>query len=85
MLESAVGAQICTALAMLDNFTYPADIFPSSRFYRRDLAQPPLELTPGPDGSPQVVAGNEPGISAQPDPELLKQLCRSHARVEPRG
>lgn len=85
MLESAVGAQICTALAMLDNFTYPADIFPSSRFYRRDLAQPPLELTPGPDGSPQVVAGSEPGISAQPDPELLKQLCRAHARIEPRG
>jgi O-succinylbenzoate synthase len=85
MLESAVGAQICTALAMLDNFTYPADIFPSSRFYRRDLAQPPLELTPGPDGSPQVVAGSEPGLSAQPDPELLKQLCRAHARIEPRG
>ncbi len=34
MLESAVGARICVALAMLDNFTYPADIFPSSRFYQ---------------------------------------------------
>jgi O-succinylbenzoate synthase len=82
MLESAVGAEICAALAMLDNFTYPGDIFPSSRFYRRDLAQPPLELTPGPDGSPQVVARNQPGIAAEPDPELLQQLSRAHARIE---
>ena len=29
---------------MLPNFTYPADIFPSSRFYRQDLADPPIEL-----------------------------------------
>jgi len=32
MLESATGAAACVALAMLDNFTYPADIFPSARF-----------------------------------------------------
>ena len=44
MLESATGAAHCTALAMLDNFTYPADIFPSSRFYHEDLSDPPLEL-----------------------------------------
>ena len=29
---------------MLDNFTYPADIFPSARFYHEDLADPPVEL-----------------------------------------
>jgi O-succinylbenzoate synthase len=44
MLESATGAAHCTALAMLGNFTYPADIFPSSRFYQEDLSDPPLEL-----------------------------------------
>ncbi|HLQ46187.1 MAG TPA: o-succinylbenzoate synthase, partial [Planctomycetaceae bacterium] len=31
MLESSIGASLCVSLAMLDNFTYPADIFPSSR------------------------------------------------------
>ncbi|MCH7594858.1 MAG: o-succinylbenzoate synthase, partial [Chloroflexi bacterium] len=36
MLESALGAAICVELATLPNFTYPGDLFPSSRFYERD-------------------------------------------------
>src|SRR5690606_15974526 len=56
MLESAVGSAHCTALAMLENFLYPADIFPSSRFYTEDLAEPPLVLTPNLSGVPGVRA-----------------------------
>ena len=40
MLESALGVAICIELATLDNFTYPGDLFPSSRFYRNDLFEP---------------------------------------------
>lgn len=83
MLESAVGARICAALAMLDNFTYPADIFPSSRFYRQDLGRPELELTGGPDGSPQVSLAETPGIGAEPDPALLEKLCVARAAIGP--
>ena len=46
MLESAVGACICVEVATLPNFTYPGDLFPSSRFYVEDLGEPALELTP---------------------------------------
>jgi O-succinylbenzoate synthase len=81
MLESAVGGRICMALAMLDNFTYPADIFPSSRFYRQDLGSPAIELVAGPDGSPQVAASAEAGIGAEPDAELLEKLCKARARI----
>ncbi|HUG92606.1 MAG TPA: o-succinylbenzoate synthase [Planctomycetaceae bacterium] len=56
MLESAVGASFCVALAMLDNFTYPADIFPSERFYAEDLADPPIRLGRPNDGVPEVAA-----------------------------
>jgi O-succinylbenzoate synthase len=56
MLESAVGAAHCVALAMLDGFTYPADIFPSSRFYREDLSDPPLVLQPSDQGIPSITA-----------------------------
>ncbi|MBM79365.1 MAG: o-succinylbenzoate synthase [Planctomycetaceae bacterium] len=56
MLESATGSSLCVALSMLDNFTYPADIFPSSRFYHEDLADPPLELCKLDDGTPGVAA-----------------------------
>jgi O-succinylbenzoate synthase len=81
MLESAIGARICVALAMLDNFTYPADIFPSSRFYREDLGRPELELSRSPEGCPQVVAGDEPGIGTEPDAERLQRFCRNHVHV----
>jgi o-succinylbenzoate synthase len=81
MLESAVGARFCVALAMLDNFTYPPDIFPSSRFYRRDLAQPELSLTSGPGGVPHVNASAAHGNGAEPDPTMLEQCRRAHAEV----
>jgi O-succinylbenzoate synthase len=78
MLESATGAGVCTALAMLDNFTYPADIFPSSRFYHQDLAERPLELTTLPDGTPAVEAFAE---IPEPDSRRLDQLCVERAVV----
>ncbi len=71
MLESAVGAGLCVALAMLDNFTYPADIFPSSRFYHEDLGDPPIELIRLPNGTPGVRA---PRRLPEPHPERLRML-----------
>jgi O-succinylbenzoate synthase len=76
MLESATGAAHCTALAMLDNFTYPADIFPSSRFYREDLSDPPLALERDPDGSPIVRAFER---LPEPVPQRLSKLVVQEA------
>ncbi|MEO2031462.1 MAG: o-succinylbenzoate synthase [Planctomycetaceae bacterium] len=59
MLESSCGAGFCTALAMLDNNTYPADIFPSSKFYVEDLSDPPIELTRDQFGVPAVQAPHQ--------------------------
>lgn len=78
MLESAVGASQCAALAMLDNFTYPADIFPSSRFYYEDLADPPLELHRGPGGVPSVRA---PSVQPAPAPARLERLTVEKAII----
>ena len=69
MLESAVGASLCIALATLDNFIYPADIFPSSRFYTNDLAAPNIELI---EGTTKVQANLSPGIGAEPVPDRLE-------------
>ncbi|MGL4464774.1 MAG: o-succinylbenzoate synthase [Planctomycetia bacterium] len=76
MLESAVGAHHCIALAMLDNFVYPADVFPSSRFYGRDLADPPIELTRDAEGRPAVRAATEPGNPSKPTPDRLRAFTR---------
>jgi len=65
MLESATGASHCTALAMLDNFTYPADIFPSEKYYHEELAEFPLRLFDSEEGVPSVKA-----FEKLPDPDL---------------
>ena len=78
MLESAAGAGACVALAMLDNFTYPADIFPSSRFYTEDLAEPPLELV-NIDGIPSIRAFDQ---QPEPVPARLEKLTVASAVVE---
>jgi len=70
MLESAVGASHCLALATLPNMQYPSDIFPSDRFYHDDLAAPAMKLS----APSQFTAGNEPGVGVEPVPEYLEKL-----------
>lgn len=70
MLESAIGVAQCAALAMLENCTYPADIFPTEKYYAADLANVPVELSSDQDGVPQIAAFSSPPI---PDPERLRQ------------
>ncbi len=79
MLESAVGAQHCLALATLPNFTYPSDVFPSSRFYSKDLAQPELTLS----GPGQMTAPDAPGVGTIPDAQELERLTLASALVRP--
>lgn len=67
MLESAVGASHCLALATLSNIKYPSDIFASGRFFKKDLAHPELELS----GPSQITASEEPGIGCLPNEEML--------------
>jgi hypothetical protein len=79
MLESATGVAHCIALAMLDNFTYPADIFPSSRFYHVDLAETPVELVRDANGIPSVHAFEE---LPEPHRGRLRELCLETAVLQ---
>jgi len=73
MLESAIGSYHCIALATLPNIKYPADIFPSRRFYKKDLGFPEIELS----GTARVKALPSPGIGCVPDKQQLENLvCR---------
>ncbi|MCB9873938.1 MAG: o-succinylbenzoate synthase [Planctomycetaceae bacterium] len=79
MLESSTGSSHCIALAMLDNFTYPADIFPTNRFYAQDLSEPPLELHCSSDGQPSVRAF---ATLPEPDAKRLAELTLQRATIE---
>jgi len=79
MLESAVGSAVCVELATLPNFLYPGDLFPSSRFYTRDMAQPEITLTPE-----QTMQPFENGLP-EPDNELLQRFTRQRVLITEGG
>jgi len=70
MIESSLGMSHCLAMATLSNMKYPSDIFPSTRFFRTDLATPEIVLS----GPSQVRAVDGTGIGVEPDSEQLEQL-----------
>ena len=74
-LESAVGESLAVALATLPNITYPSDLFPTSRFYTEDLADPPLELAEDLTFTPFV------GGLPEPVPERLRRMTVRQATV----
>ncbi|MBP39034.1 MAG: o-succinylbenzoate synthase [Dehalococcoidia bacterium] len=79
MLESAVGSAVCVELATLPNFVYPGDLFPSSRFYTRDLGQPEVELT-----DRQTMMPYENGLP-EPDQELLEKFTQERKLIVASG
>ena len=70
MLESGVGAGICAALGTLPGFTYPADVFPSRKFYEEDITERWLEQ----DEDRCVVLDGTPGVGFEPVPERLEAV-----------
>ncbi len=76
MLESGVGTGICAALATLPGFTYPPDIFPSRRFYARDLTVREVELS----RAGELVLDESVGVGFEPDPGRLEAVTREIAR-----
>ncbi len=79
MLESAVGGSHCLALATLPNVKYPSDVFPSERFYKEDISQPPLVIS----NRSQMTAQPGPGIGVEPDAHRLERETIHAARVKP--
>jgi O-succinylbenzoate synthase len=77
MLESAVGQSHSMALATLPNMHYPADIFPSDRFYDPDLGAPPITLS----APSQMRAPAAPGIGREPDRARLQRQTIQRAVV----
>ncbi|HZR23892.1 MAG TPA: o-succinylbenzoate synthase [Vicinamibacterales bacterium] len=75
MLESGVGRAHNIALASLPNFTLPGDISASSRYYARDIVDPPVVLEAG----GRVAVPTAPGIGVEID---LAYVSRQTASVD---
>lgn len=70
LLETGVGRAFAVSAATLPNVKYPNDISPSSRFWPKDIVEPPWELRK--DGTIEVP--KKPGIGV----EVLETVLRRY-------
>ena len=57
MLESGIGRAHNIALSTLENFRLPGDVSASKRYWKEDIIDPEVEVSP--DG--MIAIGDEPG------------------------
>lgn len=74
MLESGIGRAHNIHLATLPNFALPHDLSASKRYYKRDLIEPPIEMTPR--GTIEVPSS--PGIGVNPQENRIQQATLKH-------
>jgi len=70
MLESGIGRAHNIALSTLPNFTLPGDVSASRRYWKEDIIEPEVEVTP--QGTIRVPQG--PGIGYAPRLDRIEKL-----------
>jgi o-succinylbenzoate synthase len=70
MLESGVGRAHNIALASLENFSLPGDVSASARYWREDIIEP--EVTVSPEG--EIAIPDGPGRGYEVKTELVERL-----------
>src|ERR1700726_1300495 len=70
MLESGIGRAHNIALSTLSNFILPGDVSASQRYWREDIIEPEIVVSPG--GAIRVPTG--PGIGFEPRLDRIEKL-----------
>jgi O-succinylbenzoate synthase len=70
MLESGIGRAHNIALSTLDNFRLPGDVSASRRYWKEDIIEP--EVTVSPEGF--IVVGEQPGTGYRVREDLIERL-----------
>jgi o-succinylbenzoate synthase len=70
MLETGIGRAQNIALSTLSNFSLPGDVSASKRYWKEDIIEPEVEV------SPQGMIGitDQPGTGYRVKPELIERL-----------
>lgn len=74
MLESGIGRAHNIHLATLSNFALPNDLSASRRYYRQDLIEPPVEITP----RGTIAVPHSPGIGVNPQADRIEKATLKH-------
>ena len=79
MLESGVGRAHNIALSTLENFRLPGDVSASKRYWKEDIVEPEIEVTP--QGT--IVIRNEPGTGYRVREDLIEKLTVRKETLRP--
>jgi O-succinylbenzoate synthase len=79
MLESGIGRAHNLHIASLPNFKLPNDLSASSRYYKEDLIDPPIELREG----GVIAVPTEPGIGVHPVEERIRRATLREESFRP--
>jgi O-succinylbenzoate synthase len=77
MLESGIGRAHNIAMATLAGFTLPGDVSASSRYWKQDIIEPPVTVSP----SGTIVASNEPGIGFEVNQSQIDRVTVRSERI----
>jgi len=70
MLESGIGRAHNIALSTLENFSLPGDVSASKRYWKEDIIEPEVRVSP--QGT--IAIGDEPGTGYQVKEDLIEKL-----------
>jgi o-succinylbenzoate synthase len=79
MLESGVGRAHNIALSTLENFTLPGDVSASKRYWKEDIIDPEVQVSP----QGMITIGNEPGTSYRVKEDLVEKLTVRKETLRP--
>jgi O-succinylbenzoate synthase len=79
MLESGVGRAHNIALSTLHNFRLPGDVSASKRYWKEDIIEPEVEVTP--QGT--IMIRDEPGTGYRVREDRIEQLTKRKEIIQP--
>jgi O-succinylbenzoate synthase len=70
MLESGIGRAQNIALSTLENFRLPGDVSASKRYWKEDIVDPEVQVSP----QGMISVRNQPGTGYSVKEELIEKL-----------
>ena len=80
MLETGIGRAHNIALSTLENFSLPGDVSASKRYWKEDIIEPEVEVSP----QGMIAISDQPGTGYRVKPELIEKLTVRKETLRPR-
>jgi O-succinylbenzoate synthase len=70
MLETGIGRGHNIALSTLPNFSLPGDVSASKRYWKEDIVEPEIEVSP----QGMIAISDQPGTGYRVKPDVIEKL-----------